>query len=98
MPAVTTRRVLLKSRPVGAPKPSDFELVETSLPALKDGEMLCRTIYLSLDPYMRGRISGVKSYAKGVDPGELMVGGTVSEVLESKHRSEERRVGKECRL
>jgi NADPH-dependent curcumin reductase len=87
MPAVTTRRVILKSRPVGAPKPSDFEIVEQPLPAPKDGEMLCRTIYLSLDPYMRGRISGVKSYAKGVDPGELMVGGTVSEVVESKHPS-----------
>src|SRR5205809_4747585 len=47
--------------------------------------MLCRTIYLSLDPYMRGRISGVKSYAKGVDPGDLMVGGTVGEVIESTH-------------
>ena len=87
MPAVTTRRVILKSRPVGAPKPSDFEIVEQPLPAPKDGEMLCRTIYLSLDPYMRGRISGVKSYAKGVDPGELMVGGTVGEVMESKHPS-----------
>ena len=86
MPAVTTRRVTLKSRPVGAPKPSDFEVVEAPLPAPKDGEMLSRTVYLSLDPYMRGRISGVKSYAKGVDPGELMVGGTVSEVLESKHQ------------
>ena len=87
MPAVTSRRVILKSRPVGAPKPSDFELVEQPVPAPKDGEMLGRTVYLSLDPYMRGRISGVKSYAKGVDPGELMVGGTVSEVLESKHPS-----------
>jgi NADPH-dependent curcumin reductase len=87
MPAVTSRRVLLKSRPVGLPKPSDFEIVEQPVPAPKDGEMLTRTVYLSLDPYMRGRISGVKSYAKGVDPGELMVGGTVSEVLESKHPS-----------
>ncbi len=85
MPAVTTRRVLLKSRPVGAPKPSDFEIVEAPVPAPADGEILCRTLYLSLDPYMRGRISGVKSYAKGVDPGELMVGGTVGEVVESKH-------------
>jgi len=85
MPAVTTRRVLLKSRPVGAPKPSDFEIVEAPVPAPADGEILCRTLYLSLDPYMRGRISGVKSYAKGVDPGDLMVGGTVSEVMESKH-------------
>ena len=87
MSAVTSRRVILKNRPVGAPKPSDFEIVEQPLPAPKDGEMLCRTIYLSLDPYMRGRISGVKSYAKGVDPGELMVGGTVGEVMESKHPS-----------
>jgi len=87
MPAATSRRVILKSRPAGAPKPSDFEIVEQPLPAPKDGEMLSRTIYLSLDPYMRGRISGVKSYAKGVDPGELMVGGTVSEVVESKHPS-----------
>ncbi len=85
MPAVTSRRVMLKSRPVGAPKPSDFEIVEAPVPAPRDGEMLCRTIYLSLDPYMRGRISGVKSYARGVDPGELMVGGTVSQVVESRH-------------
>jgi NADPH-dependent curcumin reductase CurA len=81
----TTRRVVLQSRPVGAPKPSDFALVDAPVPAPGDGEILCRTIYLSLDPYMRGRISGVKSYAKGVDPGDLMVGGTVGEVLESKH-------------
>jgi NADPH-dependent curcumin reductase CurA len=85
MSAVTARRVVLKSRPVGAPKPTDFALVEAPVPAPGDGEILCRTIYLSLDPYMRGRISGVKSYAKGVDPGDLMVGGTVGEVLESKH-------------
>jgi len=85
MPPVTSRRVILKNRPVGAPTPSDFDVVEAPVPAPRDGEMLCRTIYLSLDPYMRGRISGVKSYAKGVDPGELMVGGTVSEVVESRH-------------
>ena len=83
--AVSARRVILKSRPVGVPKPSDFAVVEAPVPAPADGEILCRTIYLSLDPYMRGRISGVKSYAKGVDPGDLMVGGTVGEVLESKH-------------
>src|SRR5439155_24256744 len=83
--AVAARKVILKSRPVGAPKPSDFSVVDAPAPQPGDGEILCRTIYLSLDPYMRGRISGVKPYAKGVDPGELMVGGTVSEVLESKH-------------
>src|SRR5262245_58993995 len=85
MPTVTNRRVLLKPRPEGAPRPEDFELVESPLAHPAEGEILCRTIYLSLDPYMRGRISGVKSYAKGVDPGELMVGGTVGEVIESRH-------------
>ena len=80
------RRIVLKQRPVGAPRPDDFELVASPAPSPADGEILCRTIYLSLDPYMRGRISGVKSYARGVDPGELMVGGTVGEVVESKHR------------
>src|SRR5499433_937048 len=85
MPSMISRRVMLKSRPVGAPKPSDFEIAESPVPAPSDGEILCRTIYLSLDPYMRGRISGVKSYTRGVDPGELMVGGTVSEVVESNH-------------
>jgi NADPH-dependent curcumin reductase CurA len=85
MPGITARRVVLKSRPVGAPKPTDFAIVEAPLPSPGDGEILTRTIYLSLDPYMRGRISGVKSYAKGVDPGELMVGGTVGQVVESKH-------------
>ena len=83
--AVTSRRVVLKSRPVGAPKPTDFSVVDAPVAPLADGEILTRTMYLSLDPYMRGRISGVKSYAKGVDPGDLMVGGTVGEVVESKH-------------
>ena len=87
MPALTARRVILKSRPVGMPKTTDFDVVEAPVPAPREGEILCRTIYLSLDPYMRGRISGVKSYAKGVDPGDLMVGGTVGEVVESRNPS-----------
>ena len=87
MPALTARRVILKSRPVGMPKPTDFDVVEAPVPAPREGEIVCRTIYLSLDPYMRGRISGVKSYAKGVDPGDLMVGGTVGEVVESRNPS-----------
>jgi NADPH-dependent curcumin reductase CurA len=85
MSAEVNRRVVLKRRPVGAPRPDDFELIEAPVSRPGDGEILCRTIYLSLDPYMRGRISGVKSYAKGVDPGDLMVGGTVGQVVESKH-------------
>jgi len=67
------------------PKESDFSLVETALPALKDGEVLVRAMYLSVDPYMRGRISGMKSYAAPVEIGGLMVGGGVAQVVESKN-------------
>jgi NADPH-dependent curcumin reductase len=85
VPATTNRRVLLKSRPVGEPKPTDFEIVEAPLPGAGEGEILCRTIWLSLDPYMRGRMNDVKSYAASVELGGVMVGGTVSEVLASRH-------------
>lgn len=85
MPTPANRQIVLRRRPVGMPKPDDFDLVESPAPAPKDGEILCRTIYLSLDPYMRGRISGARSYAASVEPGQVIVGGTVSEVLESKH-------------
>ena len=85
MPAAMNRRVLLKSRPVGEPKPTDFEIAEAPAPSPADGEVLCRTIWLSLDPYMRGRMNDVKSYAAPVEIGGVMVGGTVSEVIESKH-------------
>jgi NADPH-dependent curcumin reductase CurA len=85
MPTSVNHQVVLRSRPVGMPKPADFDLVESPLPSPKDGEVLCRTIYLSLDPYMRGRISGAKSYAASVEPGQVIVGGTVGEVLESRH-------------
>ncbi len=85
MPNATSLQIVLRSRPVGMPKPADFDMVEAPLPAPKDGEVLCRTIYLSLDPYMRGRISAARSYAQSVEPGQVIVGGTVGEVLESKH-------------
>jgi len=79
------RQIVLKSRPVGVPKPGDFALVEAPRPEPGPGEVLRRTIYLSLDPYMRGRISEARSYAKPVEPGQVMVGGTVSQVIESRH-------------
>src|SRR4026209_3009832 len=85
MPTPVNRQIVLRSRPVGMPKPSDFDLVESPRPTPKDGEVLTRTIYLSLDPYMRGRISGARSYAQSVEPGQVIVGGTVGEVLESRH-------------
>src|SRR5207247_10495604 len=94
MQNLSKRQVLLRSRPTGEPRVSDFELVESPVPAPGEGELLCRTIYLSLDPYMRGRMNDVKSYAQPVELGKPMVGGAVSEVIA---RSEERRVGKEWR-
>jgi len=81
----TNRQIRLKTRPVGMPTPADFEAVALPRPAPADGEVLRRTIYLSLDPYMRGRMSDAKSYAKPVTVGDVMVGHTVSQVVESRH-------------
>jgi len=78
-------QVLFKSRPEGFPSESNFEIVESPMPKAGDGEVLRRTIYLSLDPYMRGRMSTQKSYAEPAKLGEPMVGSTVSEVVESKN-------------
>jgi NADPH-dependent curcumin reductase CurA len=78
------RRVVLASRPVGEPKDSDFRVEEFAVPQAGPGQMLLRTRWLSLDPYMRGRMSDAPSYAKPVGIGEVMEGGTVSEVVDSK--------------
>lgn len=78
------RRIVLASRPDGEPRPENFRAIEEGAPAPGDGQLLLRTIWLSLDPYMRGRISAAKSYARSVEIGEVMVGGTVSEVVESR--------------
>ncbi len=79
----TNRRIVMAARPEGAPQDGDFRLEESELPEPDAGEMLCRTLYLSLDPYMRGRMNAAKSYAPGVEVGGVMVGGAVSEVLRS---------------
>lgn len=77
------RQFLLASRPVGAPVSTDFNLAETAIPAIKQGEVLLRSVYLSLDPYMRGRMSDAKSYAPPVELGEPLVGGAVCRIEES---------------
>ena len=77
------RQWVLAARPEGEPKPETFRLEQSELAEPGAGEVLLKTLWLSLDPYMRGRISAAKSYAKGVEPGEVMVGGTVSEVVAS---------------
>ncbi|MGI9331860.1 MAG: NADP-dependent oxidoreductase [Gammaproteobacteria bacterium] len=81
----TNRRITLAARPEGAPKDSDFEMVEDAIPTPVAGELLLKTHYLSLDPYMRGRMNEGKSYAANVALGDTMVGGAVSEVLASGH-------------
>jgi len=78
-------QVLLARRPTGAPQESDFRLVETAVPEIGDGQFLVRSRYLSLDPYMRGRMNDAKSYAKPVELGAVMVGGAVGEVAASRH-------------
>jgi NADPH-dependent curcumin reductase len=79
----TARRIVLASRPVGDPKPSDFRLEEAPVPQPGPGQVLLKTKWLSLDPYMRGRMSDAPSYAKPVGIDEVMEGGTVSEVAAS---------------
>lgn len=83
--STTSRQFTLASRPHGTPSSENFTLKTVELPPLKEGEVLLRTIYLSLDPYMRGRMSDAKSYADPVDIGEVMVGATVCQVETSKN-------------
>ena len=75
------RQILLNSRPVGAPTQDNFVVNETPIPEPKAGEILLRTIYLSLDPYMRGRMNDTESYAPPVGLKEVMVGATMSQVV-----------------
>src|ERR1700738_1808913 len=79
----SANRVVLVSRPVGEPKPSDFRLEDHPIPTPGEGQVLLRTIWLSLDPYMRGRMSDGPSYATPVPIGGVMEGGTVCEVIAS---------------
>jgi NADPH-dependent curcumin reductase len=82
---VTNKQVLLARRPHGEPTEEDFSVVETPLDDPTSGQVLVRNRFLSLDPYMRGRMSDAKSYAASVAIGAVMVGGTVGEVIASKH-------------
>lgn len=73
----------LKRFPTGMPQPDDFELVERAIPTPEVGELLVRTLWLSVDPYMRARLSAAKNYAAGQKIGEMMIGGGVGEVIAS---------------
>ncbi|TBR36628.1 MULTISPECIES: NADP-dependent oxidoreductase [Dyella] len=78
------QRILLAARPKGEPTPADFRLEDVELAEPSQGQVLLRVLYLSLDPYMRGRMSTAKSYAKPVEIGEVMEGGTVAQVIASR--------------
>src|SRR3954469_10868052 len=82
MPA--NRQVVLDNRPQGEATASNFKLVSTDTPPLQDGQVLVRHHFLSLDPYMRGRMNEGKSYAQPQPLGQVMQGGTVGEVVESR--------------
>ncbi len=79
------RQITLAARPIGYPKESDFKLIETPIPTPEDGQVLVRTLYLSVDPYMRGRMNQTRSYAPNVEYNEVMVGGVIAQVAESMH-------------
>lgn len=79
------RQIQLASRPVGAPTATNFQLVTSSVPSAGPGQVLLRTVFLSLDPYMRGRMSDAASYAASVAVGATMVGATVCRVETSQH-------------
>ena len=78
------QQILLDNRPQGEAVASNFKLVATDTPTLQDGQVLVRNHYLSLDPYMRGRMNDAKSYAQPQPLGEVMQGGTAGEVVESR--------------
>jgi len=83
--SLTNRQILLASRPTGEPTADNFRLVQTPVPALADGQVLVRHHYLSLDPYMRGRMNEGRSYAQPQPLDQVMIGGTAGEVVASKN-------------
>ena len=81
----TNTQVRLASRPCGPVEESNFRVEEAAIPPIAEGEFLVRNHWLSLDPYMRGRMNDTKSYAASVELGQIMVGATAGEVVESRH-------------
>lgn len=87
----STREIRLASRPTGRPVPENFRLAESPLPELQDGQILVRNLYVSVDPYMRGRMNDVKSYSAPFALDAALDGGAIGEVIAS--RAEGRKVG-----
>ena len=85
MTTLTNRQIQLASRPQGEPTSDNFRLVELPVPELAEGQVLVRNHYLSLDPYMRGRMNAGKNYAQAQPLDTVMIGGTAGEVVASKN-------------
>jgi NADPH-dependent curcumin reductase CurA len=83
MPNFVNREIRLKSRPIGLPTAENFELIEVALPDPAPGQMLVRNLYMSVDPYMRGRMNDARSYTPPFQVGEALTGGAVGEVIAS---------------
>ena len=79
------KKIILKKSPVGVPEKTDFQIAESSLPEIGENEMMIKTIHLSLDPYIRGVITGRHIYSEKVNIGDTIVGRTVGEVMASNH-------------
>jgi len=82
---MTNRQITLASRPDGFPKESDFKLVESAIPEPGEGQFLVQAEFLSVDPYMRGRMNDAKSYAEPIQIGEVMGGESAGRVMKSNH-------------
>ena len=81
------KKIILKRNPEGIPEVTDFKMVETNIPKISNNQILTKTIHLSLDPYIRGVITGKHIYAEKVNIGDLIVGRTVAEVVQSNHHN-----------
>ena len=81
------RQWILKNRPIGYPKETDFEIKSVEIPEIGNDEILIKTLFMSLDPYMRGRLRDAKSYTKPVQIGEVMTGEIVGRVIRSNYNS-----------
>lgn len=86
MTHITNHKIVLASRPHGKPTTENFRLEDHPCPKPKNGEVLLKVLYLSLDPYMRGRMNEGKSYASPIAINDVMVGATVAEIVESRHQ------------
>ena len=83
MTKINNKQIIMKTRPVGMPVLENFEIIESPIPEIKHGEVLIKILWLSLDPYMRGRMSSAKSYAASLNEGDVIIGGAVGKIIAS---------------